>query len=148
MTATRTKTVFDSLSRLAARHDRPLRFIVAGGINTIFGLAIYPILLQSSDTLHRHYLIGLAIAQAASLCFAFATYKWTVFRTRANLIREFGTFSSFYLVNYAVNWIVLPILVEGARISPIVAQFSFSLILMVGSYFWHSRLTFRTTRKS
>ena len=127
---------------IAGGTRRPLRFLVAGAANTVFGLAVYPLLLWSSPTLHRHYLIALGIAQAISLCFAFATYKLGVFRTRGNLAREFGSFSSFYLFNYAANWAALPLLVEVAHIPPIVAQMGFTFALAVLGWFWHNRVTF------
>jgi putative flippase GtrA len=129
---------------MMTRAERPLRFMLAGAANTAFGLAIYPLLLWSVPVLHTHYLIALGIAQAISLCFAFATYKIGVFRTRGNIAREFGTFSSFYLFNYAANWAVLPLLVELGGIPPIVAQLGFTAVLILGSWFWHSRVTFRS----
>ncbi len=135
-------TVATAHARFAAG-GRPLRFVIAGGVNTLFGLAIYPVLLWSSDTLHCKYMLGLVIAQALSLCFAFLTYKLAVFRTRSDTLGEFGRFLPFYLFNYAVNWAALPLLVKGAGIDPIVAQLAFSIALMIGSYFWHSRITFR-----
>jgi putative flippase GtrA len=126
------------------RAERPLRFMLAGAANTAFGLAIYPLLLWSVPALHTHYLIALGVAQAISLCFAFATYKIGVFRTRGNLAREFGTFSGFYLFNYAANWAALPLLVELGGVPPILAQLGFTAVLIVGSWFWHSRVTFRS----
>lgn len=123
---------------------RPLRFLIAGGINTAFGLSFYPLLLWSVPTLQSHYMIGLAIAQAVCLCFAFTTYKLGVFRTKGHLLREFATFASYYLFNYALNWGALPLLVEAGGLSPIIAQSGFSLLLIAGSWFWHSRVTFRT----
>lgn len=79
--------------RARAKHaQRPLRFVAAGAANTAFGLALYPVLLWSTPVLQRHYLLALGIAQAVSLCFAFATYKLGVFRTRGNIAREFGAF--------------------------------------------------------
>lgn len=135
-----------SLPILIARHCQKLRFALAGAVNTAFGLAIYPVLLWSFAPLQRQYLLALAIAQVLSLSFAFAMYKWTVFRTRANLFSEMWKFSSFYLINYAINWIALPLLVETGKVPPITAQFGFSLLVMVSSYFWHSRLTFRPKR--
>ena len=123
---------------------RPLRFLIVGGINTLFGLSIYPLLLWASPTLRIHYMIGLAICQVVSLVFAFSTYKLAVFRTRGRLIPEFAAFSSFYLLNYAANWLALPLLVEVIGIKPVIAQTGFAAIVVVGSYFWHSRLTFRT----
>jgi putative flippase GtrA len=126
------------------RAQRPLRYLLAGAANTAFGLAIYPLLLWSVPAFHTHYLIALALAQAISLCFAFATYKLGVFRTRGNVAREFGAFSSFYLFNYAANWAALPLLVELGGVPPIVAQLGFTALLIVGSWFWHSRVTFRS----
>ena len=127
--------------------ERPLRFAIAGAANTAFGLSIYPLLLWSVPALHARYMLALGIAQAVSLCFAFATYKLGVFRTSGNVAREFGTFSSFYLFNYAANWISLPLLVEIGGIPPVLAQLGFTVVLIVGSYFWHSHVTFRPARR-
>ena len=125
---------------------RPLRFLVAGAVNTAFGLAIYPLLLWSVPAFATHYMIALGVAQLVSLCFAFATYKLGVFRTRGNIAREFGAFSGFYLFNYAANWAALPLLVELAGIPPVIAQFGFTIVLIATSWFWHSRVTFRGGR--
>ena len=122
--------------------ERPLRFLIAGGLNTVMGLAFYPLLLLTVPLFRTHYLAALAIAQVVCLVFAFTTYKIGVFRTRGNIVAEFARFASFYLVNYAANWLALPLLVEKAGWSPIIVQFGFTSIVIVGSYFWHSRVTF------
>lgn len=129
------------------QQERPLRFALAGAANTVFGLTIYPLLLWSVPALRTHYLLALGIAQAVSLCFAFSTYKLGVFRTRGNVAREFGAFSSFYLFNYAANWAALPLLVELGGISPVIAQLGFTALLICASWFWHSRVTFREGRQ-
>ena len=131
------------MTTLARKSERPLRFLVAGGINTALGLAFYPLLLWAVPWLRTHYMVALAVAQAVCLCFAFTLHKLAVFRTRGNMLREFAHFASFYLFNYAVKWAALPLLVEGAEVPPAVAQTGFTLALIVGSYFWHSRVTFR-----
>jgi len=122
---------------------RPFRYLVAAGMNTAFGLAIYPALLWTLPWLRVHYMVGLFIAQAVSLCFAYSSYKLGVFQTRGGYARESTAFLSFYGVNYAANWIALPALVEFAHLSPIVAQLLFSVVIMITSYFWHSKVTFR-----
>lgn len=137
-------TVADRLRGLSMRSERPLRFLLAGGFNTLVGLTFYPLLLWAFPVLHTRYLVALAIAQPVCLCIAFATYKLGVFRTRGGLIREFGVFAGFYLINYAANWIALPLLVEVARIAPVIAQTVFTVVLIAGSWFWHTRLTFRS----
>lgn len=128
---------------------RPLRFLIAGGLNTLFGLSIYPLLMWTVPGLDKRYMLALFFSQVISLSFAFLTYKIGVFSTRGtNVFREFATFSSFYVFNYAVNWLALPFLVEVGGISPIIAQLGFTLALIVGSWFWHSRVTFREKGKA
>jgi len=41
---------------------RPFRYLVAAGLNTLFGLAIYPVLLWTVPWLRVHYMVGLLIA--------------------------------------------------------------------------------------
>ena len=126
-----------------SRARRSFRYLVAAGFNTAFGLAIYPALLWTFPWLRIHYMIGLFIAQGVSLCFAYASYKLGVFQTRGGYAREITAFLSFYGVNYAANWIALPALVEVGHIPPIIAQLMFSAVIIVTSYFWHSKVTFR-----
>lgn len=126
-----------------ANDGRGWRFLAAGAVNTAFGLAFYPLLVWSIPLMHRHYLLALGIAQVVCLCFAYTTYKLGVFRTRGNTAREFGAFSGFYLFIYALNWAALPLLVTGAGIPPALAQLAFTLCTVVGSWFWHTRVTFR-----
>ena len=70
-------------------------------------------------------------------------YKLGVFQTRGGYAREITAFVSFYGVNYAANWIALPALVEVGHIPPIIAQLMFSAVIILTSYFWHSKVTFR-----
>lgn len=137
-----------AIERRLAGGGRPLRFLIAGGVNTAFGLAFYPVLLWSVPALHRHYMVGLAFAQAATLCFSFVVYKTGVFRTQGNIVREFGAFASFHGVNYALNWLALPALVHVAKIDPIPAQLGYSICFLAVSYFWHKHVTFRSDRGS
>lgn len=124
--------------------QRPLRFLIVGGINTAFGLAIYPALLFALGPFGIGYMGALLVAQAVSLAFAYTTQKLWVFRTRGDVVREFARFGSFYLGIYAANWLALPFLVEVAHLRPWVAQLGFAIVTVIGSWFWHTRLTFRT----
>lgn len=125
--------------------SRPLRYLIAGAANTALGLTFYPLLLWIVPFFRTHYMIALGVSQAVCLCFAYLTYKFGVFRTRGNVAREFSIFSGFYLFVYMTNWAALPLLVEVGGIKPWIAQFGFNLVVIVGSYFWHSHVTFRAT---
>jgi putative flippase GtrA len=125
-----------------------MRFVLVGALNTALGLTLFPSLLWIFPYLHENYMIGLIISQIICVIFAFSMYKFTVFKTHSNIFREFLYFSSFYYSIFGINLFALPILVRGVGLSPIPAQFGFSLFTIVGSYFWHSRITFRSSDKT
>lgn len=133
------------MKALVTSGERPLRFLIAGAANTLLGLTFYPLLIWAAPVFHRHYMVALALAQAVCLCFAYATYKFGVFRTQGNVAREFGAFSTFYLLIYLANWAALPLLVEVGGVPPAIAQVGFNIVTVAGSYIWHSRVTFRTS---
>ncbi len=132
-----------ALDRLCGRAGRPLRFFIAGALNTILGVGLYPALVWTFDLFREHYLVALGICQAICLVFAFATQKYGVFQSRGNTKAEFSKFATFYVGNYAANWAILPLLVEIGKIDPVIAQIAFTLVVVLGSYFWHSRITFK-----
>lgn len=129
--------------KLIRHHETKLRFIVTGGLNTIFGLAAFPVMIWVLAPLSAHYLIVLLIAQTLSIAFAFITNKFLVFRTDGNYLSEFGKFITFHAACFVVNLVALPIMVEFFGVSPIWGQFAFAASVIVSSYFWQSRVTFR-----
>lgn len=140
-------SVWNAAVRMAVdrvrRHETKARFVLAGGFNTAFGLAVYPLLMWTFGHKGLNYMVALPIAQVASLCVAYMTQKTLVFRTKGNYFTEFIKFSAFYMGNFFIVAIILPILVEIFHQNPIFAQFILSLGVIFVSYFWHSRVTFR-----
>jgi len=89
-----------------------------------------------------YYLIVLTVSQIVCVTFAFLTNKFLVFRTKGNYGTEFMKFITFHLSYFLVNLAALPVLVVFFGINPIIAQTSFAVMVIVSSYFWHSRITF------
>ena len=125
-------------------HETKARFLAAGAVNTAFGLGIFPVLMWTLGPRGLHYMGALAVSAITSVLLAYITQKTFVFRTKGNYISEFRKFLVFYLSYFAVNLVALPFLVEIVHIRPIIAQFCFSLAVIVTSYFWHSRITFKS----
>jgi putative flippase GtrA len=124
--------------------DQRMRFLLVGGVNTLFALVFYPALLWAVPLFQKHYLVALGIAQACNILFSFSTQKLLVFRASGGpLLREFATFLSFNLGVIVINWIALPVMVERAGADPAVSQIIFTVFATIGSYLWHSKLTFR-----
>ncbi len=133
---------------LAGRHQTKVRFLLAGGLNTVIGLAVYPALYFLAAPLKFHYLTILVISQVVCVTFAFLTSKFLVFRTSGNYLRESGKFLTFHLSYFLVNLAALPALVEFMGMNPVWGQTLFAVLVIVTSYFWHSRITFSSTKAS
>ncbi len=131
---------------LADRHQTKARFLLAGALNTAIGLAVYPALYFLAAPLKLHYLTILVISQVMCVTFAFLTNKFLVFRTSGNYLRESGKFVTFHLSYFLVNLAVLPALVELVGMNPVWGQTLFAALVIVTSYFWHSRITFSSTK--
>jgi len=131
---------------LADRHQTKVRFLLAGAFNTALGLATFPALYFLAAPLKLHYLTILTISQALCVTVAFLTNKFLVFRTSGNYLQEYGKFITFHLSYFLVNLVALPVLVEFAGMNPVWAQTLFAVLVIVSSYFWHSRITFSSSK--
>lgn len=130
----------------ADQHQTKVRFLLAGALNTAIGLAVYPVLYFLAAPLKLHYLVILAISQVLCVTFAFLTSKFLVFRTSGNYLRESGKFLTFHVSYFLVNLAALPALVELVGMNPVWAQTLFAVLVIVTSYFWHSRITFSSPK--
>ncbi|MEP6966748.1 MAG: GtrA family protein [Pseudomonadota bacterium] len=130
--------------RAATRsHETKIRFLLSGAVNTLLGLAIFPALMLTLGRRGVHYMAILAISQVIMVTVAYLSAKFLVFRTRGAYFREFARFSTFYAASFALNLAALPLLVEVFHVRPIIAQSGFAVAIILTSYLWHSRVTFR-----
>jgi putative flippase GtrA len=136
------KFCLDIGRRLGEPHQTKIRFLVVGLLNTAVGLAVYPLLYILTNPLKLHYLTILVVSQVICVSFSFLTSKFLVFRTSGNYLRESLKFLMFHSTLFMVNLVALPVMVEFGGMNPIWAQMLFTAILVVISYFWHSRITF------
>jgi putative flippase GtrA len=123
------------------------RFALVGLWNTIFGwltfAGLYYATRPPGPPSAPHYLAVLAAANGVAVMQAYVSYKYIVFRTTGNVVREFVRFSTVYVGTFAVNLAALPILVAHFGVGPVPAQAAVIAICAVASYFGHSRLSFR-----
>jgi putative flippase GtrA len=129
-------------------HDKKLRFLIAGAINTAVGLGVYPLLYWSLQPMGAGYLEVLIISQILCITFSFITNKYYVFKSKGNLKKEYFKFFAFHGFYFVLNLVCLPILVETMKINPIISQTLFSVAVIVTSYFWHNAVTFKSVKES
>jgi putative flippase GtrA len=126
----------------AIQHKTKVRFLFAGALNTAIGLAVFPALYLITDPLKLHYLVILIMSQILCVAFSYLTNKFLVFKTSGNYLNEFGKFLSFHMFYFLANLAALPAMVELWGMDPVWAQTLFAVLVIVTSYFWHSRFTF------
>jgi putative flippase GtrA len=140
-------TFAKSLVPLNPENRKKLRFLVIGGLNTLVGLGVYPILYLCLHPIGLGYIQALILSQIFCITFSFVTNKYFVFQTKGNLKAEYLKFISFHGFYFLLNLAILPLLVQGLNMSPIIAQTLFSVVLIVTSYFWHNSITFSLSKK-
>jgi len=136
------------LRSIIINHNKKLRFLIAGGVNTLVGLSIYPILYLILEPIGIGYIKILLLAQVITITFSFITSKYFVFKTKGNSHKEYIKFFIFYGFYGALNLLCLPFFVEVLKITPIISQALFSIAIIVTSYFWHNFITFKQPKES
>ena len=138
-----------NISRSLIRvHEKKIRFLIAGGVNTLVGLSVYPALFVFLNPFGFGYMKVLLVSQVISITFSFITNKFFVFRTKGEVTKEYIKFFMFYGFYLTLNLIFLPIFVDVLYLTPIVAQTIFSMAVIVTSYFWHNLVTFKRPKES
>jgi len=133
--------------RIARRlfEQERIRFLVVGGINTVFGYAVFALLYVTGGHVIG-YLGSLYISYVVGVSLAFVLHRRVTFRaheTGGNPVLDFLRFSSVYVVSLVVNTIGLPLLVEFGHLPALVAQAIMVVVTTVISYVGHKYFSFR-----
>lgn len=89
-----------------------------------------------------HYSVILTIGYVIGISQAYLCYKFLVFRTKGNYLREYLRFYLVYGIAFLFNLAMLPFFVEVLKISPIISQGVIVLLTVIISYLGHKRFSF------
>jgi putative flippase GtrA len=126
--------------------DPRVGFLVVGVINTVVGYLCFAGFLWLVG--QRRYLVALACAHVVSVLIAFVLYRFVVFRVRGHVLADLWRFEMVYLSALAVNFVLLPVLVEIALLPVLVAQALIVLVTSLMSWVGHKHYTFRRSSSS
>jgi putative flippase GtrA len=130
------------LGRLA--RDQRVRFLAVGVTNTVVGYLVFlAFTLWVFADVHLGYLLSLALSYVVGITLAFVLYRRFVFPVHGHLLRDFARFVSVYLVAIGINAAALPLLVEVARVPPLLAQLMILVVTTLLSFFGHKKFSFR-----
>jgi putative flippase GtrA len=132
----------------ALLRDERVRFVIVGGFNTVFQFGMFA-LFDQGDRSPVRYLASLYVSYAIAIVVAFFLHRRFTFRATegGNAVVDFFRFASVYVVSLVINTALLPLLVETARLSPLVAQAIVTVITVLLSYFGHKYFSFRRRRE-
>jgi putative flippase GtrA len=133
-------TIGDLAARASA--NQPLRFLVVGAWNTGSGYLAFALLYYLFSS-HVHYLVILAATVVVNVTNAYLCYKFIVFRTRGNYVREYLRFYAVYAVPIGAGFVLLPFAIEVLKLNAYLAQALVTLLLAVVSYLGHKHISFR-----
>lgn len=135
------------LSRISAwwNASAPLRFLVVGGWNFVFGYAAFAVPYRVLAGRWPDWLIA-ALAAVAGITMSFVTHRFITYRSRGVWWREYLRFYVVYggqsLLDIALIWLFVTRLGKNAY----VVQLVITLALTVGSYWAHKFFSFRGGR--
>ena len=135
--------VLNGVQKLLA--DQRIRYMIVGGINTVLGLGSFTLiqLAIGRDLGRAGYLFSLIASYAIAIPFAFLLHRKYVFQVRGKFWLDFGRFVTTNLIGIGLNVAVLALLVEVARIDPIIAQPITTVAIVIATYFLHKYFSFR-----
>lgn len=124
------------------RASRPLRYLVVGAINTVFGYFATIALYYTLSPALSAFAIGL-VATVLNVSFSFTSYKLFVFRTKSawlpEYFRSFLVYGGIGVVTSGALWF----LVERMAVSIWLAQGLLTILAVGVSYLAHANFTFR-----
>lgn len=131
--------------------DQRVVFLAVGAVNTVIGyffFAAFLLLLGKRWDEPWGYLAALACAHVVSVLCAFVLYRYVVFKVRGHLLGDLWRFETVYLSALAVNFVLLPVLVEIAQLPVLLAQALIVSVTSAMSWVGHKRFSFQRRSSS
>jgi len=130
------------MKKLIKKHEEKIRFLLAGGWNTVFGYFAYATLYYLFSA-KIHYMLLLIVSYVLAITNSYISYKVFVFKTKGNVLKEYIRFYFVYGASLLINLILMPILVEICHIHPLIAPILLLVITVIISYIGHKNFSFK-----
>jgi len=137
---------------LILRYGQVIRYLIVGGFNTLFGYGCFAVLnyLLTGRVPYPYMVAGVG-SNVIAITVAFLGYKWFVFRTKGNYLREYLRTYLVYGSSAILGLLLLPFMValvgrilKNQVLVPYVAQAIATPLVVISSFVGHKRFSFRT----
>jgi len=128
------------------------RYLLVGAWNTLFGYGTFALLTAVLNRIVPHsYIWASLLSSLLNITVAYLGYKWFVFRTKGNYLREWIRCIAVYSGGIIFGLIALPLLVALIRHNtrffaeaPYIAGALLTVVVVVYSFFGHKNFSFRS----
>ncbi len=134
-----------------------IRFLMVGGFNTVFSLALYSLCVIVLSRLFPNRGkpliadISSILSQPIAITVAFLCYKHFVFRTKGNYLKEWLRCFAVYSISFPAGLVILPLATKffltfkvlPPNAPPILAGIVNSVLIACYSYFAHKKFSFK-----
>ena len=130
-----------------------LRYLLTGAGNTLFGYGTFALFTALFAPMGRQsYILAVIPSTLINITVSYLGYKWFVFKTKGNYLREWFKCVMVYSSSMAISMALLPVLVFVIRHrfgyesqAPYIAGALLSVITVLFSFFGHKHITFRAS---
>jgi putative flippase GtrA len=128
------------------------RYLLVGTWNTLFGYGTFALFTAVLNPFVPHsYILASLLSSLLNITVAYLGYKWFVFKTKGNYLREWMRCVAVYGSGIIVGLIALPVLVFLIRHNtrffaqaPYIAGAFLTVVVVFFSFFGHKKFSFRT----
>jgi putative flippase GtrA len=127
------------------------RYLFVAGFNTVFGYSLFAVLNFCLQGIGSYsYMLASLLANLIAITVAFLGYKWFVFRTKGNYLKEWircvAVYSSGMLLTLAGLPVLVPLLrrflVQRPQAAPYVAAAIMAGVTVIASFLGHKHISF------
>ena len=120
----------------------PIRFLMVGGVNFVFGYLVFAVLYWSFSG-HWPDAVIVTVATVIGITESYLAHRFLTYRAKGTWWREYLRFYVVYGAQYVVNLLVIWIFVTRLSLNAYAVQFIISVLLTVVSYWAHKNYSFR-----
>lgn len=118
-----------------------VKYIISGIWNTAFSYLVFLALYHYFT--NTNYIYLLCASQVIGITNAYIVYKFIVFKTTGNYLKEYLRFYLVYGFSLLLNFLLIIIFVNFFEMNPLLAQGIIAFIVALIGYFGHSIFSFR-----
>ena len=131
-----------------------IRYVLVGAWNTVVSYLVYATLTAvfTRITSFYPYIFAAVLANIVNITVSFLGYKWFVFKTKGNYVREWLRAMAVYTTSITITTLALPLLVgllrhttPFSRASPYIAGAIISAVSVMMNFFGHKHFSFKSS---